>query len=56
LAHVEIETQGTRTAGMTVIDQRDLKEVPAPNCDMLIGLDADVAWQVIVESVAHFSH
>lgn len=56
LAHVEIETQGERTAGMTVIDQRDLKEVPAPNCDMLIGLDADAAWQVIVESVAHFSH
>ncbi len=41
--------QGVRTAGMTVIDQRDLKEVPAPNCDMQIGLDADEAWQVIVE-------
>ena len=28
LAHVEIETHGHLTAGMTIIDQRDLKEVP----------------------------
>ena len=46
---------GTLTAGMTVIDNRDLKEVPEPNCDLQVGLDADDAWQVVVEAVAHFS-
>lgn len=55
LSHVEIETVGTLTAGMTVIDNRDLKEVPEPNCDLQVGLDADEAWQVVVEAVAHFS-
>ena len=54
-AHVEIETQGRLTAGMTVIDQRDLKEVPDPNCDLLVGVEADAAWQVVVDSIAHFS-
>ena len=54
-AHVAIETQGLLTAGMTVIDQRDLKEVPDPNCDLLVGIDADAAWQVVVDSIAHFS-
>lgn len=55
LAHVEIETQGERTAGMTIIDQRDLKEVPDPNCDWLTGIDADAGWQIIVEAIAHYS-
>ncbi len=55
LAHVEIETQGLRTVGMTVIDQRDLKEVPEPNCDLQVGVDADAAWQVVVDAIAHFS-
>ena len=54
-AHVEVETGGHLTQGMTVIDQRDLKEVPEPNCDWLTGLDADAAWDVVVESIAHFS-
>lgn len=56
LVHVAVETAGLLTAGMTVIDQRDLKEVPDPNCDMLVGLDADAAWHVVVEAIARFSH
>jgi inosine-uridine nucleoside N-ribohydrolase len=55
-AHVEIETQGRRTAGMTVIDQRDLREVPSPNCEWLTHIHADAAWDVVVEAVQHFSH
>ena len=54
-AHVEIETDGHRTLGMTIIDQRDLKEVPPGNCDRLTSLDADAAWQVVVDAIAHFS-
>jgi len=55
LHHVEIEVQGARTRGMTIIDQRDLREVPDPNCDVLTGIDADAAWQVVVDAIAHFS-
>ena len=55
-AHVEIEMHGRLTAGMTVIDQRDLKEVPDANCDWLTGIDAAAGWQVIVEAIAHASH
>lgn len=53
--HVEIETQGHRTLGQTVVDLRDLKEVPTGNCEWQTGLDADAAWQVIVSSIASFS-
>ena len=55
LAHVEIEVQGLRTAGMTIIDRRDLKEVHEPNCDLQVDIDADAAWQVVVDAIAHFS-
>jgi inosine-uridine nucleoside N-ribohydrolase len=54
-AHVVVETQGRHTAGMTVIDQRDLKDVPDANCDWLTHIEADAAWDVIVEAIAHFS-
>lgn len=54
-SHVQIETHGTITAGMTLFDDRDLKEVPEPNCEVLTDLDADAAWQVLVEAIAHFS-
>lgn len=53
--HVEVETVGTRTRGMTVIDQRDLLEVPGANCELQVDLDADAAWDVVVESIAAFS-
>ncbi len=56
LAHVEVETQGRLTAGMTIIDRRDLREVPEANCDRLVDLDAGAAWQVVVDAIAHFSH
>jgi len=56
LSHVQVETAGELTAGMTVIDQRDLLEVPDPNCDVQIDLDADAAWDVVVEAIGAFSH
>ena len=55
LAHVAVETNGDLTRGMTVIDQRTLVERPEPNCDRLVDLDADAAWAVVTEAVAHFS-
>jgi inosine-uridine nucleoside N-ribohydrolase len=55
LSHVAVETNGELTRGMTVIDQRTLVELPEPNCDRLVGLDADAAWAVVTEAIAHFS-
>ena len=49
--HVTIETRGEHTRGMTVIDRRDLKERPAPNCTVLERVDADAAWQVVLQSI-----
>jgi inosine-uridine nucleoside N-ribohydrolase len=55
LRHVQVETAGALTAGMTVIDRRDLIEVPDPNCDIQVDLDADAAWDVVVEAIGAFS-
>lgn len=53
--HVVIETQGEHTRGMTLIDQRHLIERPATNCDVLTAVDADAAFDVIVQAIASFS-
>ncbi|MEX2627877.1 MAG: nucleoside hydrolase [Ilumatobacteraceae bacterium] len=50
--HVAVETHGELTRGMTVIDQRTLVDRPAPNCDVVMGVDADAAWQVVVDAIA----
>ena len=52
--HVDIETTGTHTRGMTVIDTRTLRDVPAPNCDVLTDVDASAAWEVVVAAIASF--
>ncbi len=54
-AHVGVETAGRLTRGMTVIDDRQLLERPAPNCDVLETVDADAAFALIVEAVRAFS-
>jgi inosine-uridine nucleoside N-ribohydrolase len=52
---VAVELNGELTRGMTVVDQRTLVERPAPNCDRLVSIDADAAWSVVTEAIAHFS-
>ena len=39
---------------MTVIDERTVRDRPAANCDVLTTVDADAAFAVIVEAIAHF--
>jgi inosine-uridine nucleoside N-ribohydrolase len=51
LAHVEVETAGQITRGMTLIDDRALVERPAPNCRVLQTIDSDAAFELIVEAV-----
>ncbi|MDQ3738478.1 MAG: nucleoside hydrolase [Actinomycetota bacterium] len=49
--HVTVETVGHDTAGMTVIDQRQLVERPAANTDVLAKLDADAVWGLVTEAI-----
>jgi inosine-uridine nucleoside N-ribohydrolase len=55
-AHVVIELTGTHTRGMTVIDERDLREVKDGNCDVLMTVNAQEAFDVMTEAIAHFSY
>lgn len=53
--HVAVETRGRHTVGMTLIDVRTLLERPDPNCAVLTSLDADAAFDVVVQAIASFS-
>lgn len=53
--HVTIETGDGPARGMTIIDQRLLIERRAPNCDVLSGVDADAAFDVLHRSIERFS-
>ena len=54
--HVEVETEGSSTRGMTVIDRRNLRERPDSNCTVVWDVDAERAFNVIVEAIAAFSN
>jgi len=53
--HVVVETRGRHTVGMTLIDSRRLIDRPDPNCAVLTTVDADAAFDVVVQSIASFS-
>jgi inosine-uridine nucleoside N-ribohydrolase len=53
--HVRVETRGELTRGMTVIDQRTITDRPAPNCDMLVEVEAGEAWDVVLDAIAAFA-
>lgn len=53
---VDIVTDGEHTRGMTVIDRRTLLDRPAANCTVLDDVDADAAWQIVVDAVAAATH
>ena len=52
--NVRVETRGELTRGMTVIDQRTITDRPVANCDVLVAVDADQAWDIVLESVVAF--
>jgi inosine-uridine nucleoside N-ribohydrolase len=54
-AHVEVETHGHLTRGMTVIDNRGLIERRPPNCRLPIDVDADAGFALIGEAIAQYS-
>jgi inosine-uridine nucleoside N-ribohydrolase len=53
--HVDVETHGSLTRGMTVIDRRTLVDRPAANCTVVEGLDVEGAWSVVIGSIASFT-
>jgi inosine-uridine nucleoside N-ribohydrolase len=50
--HVSIETHGRHTAGMTVIDRRDISDREPPNVHVLEHVDADAAWAIVLDALA----
>lgn len=52
MRHVAVETRGEHTAGMTVIDRRDISDRDDPNVRVLERVDSDAAWQVVVAALA----
>jgi inosine-uridine nucleoside N-ribohydrolase len=49
--HVRIETRGELTAGMTVIDRRDISDRGTPNVHVLDRVDAGAAWELVLASL-----
>lgn len=49
--HVVVETAGIHTAGMTVVDRRDISDRQPPNVRVLERVDDGAAWAVVVESL-----
>jgi inosine-uridine nucleoside N-ribohydrolase len=49
--HVVVETVGEHTAGMTVIDERSLIERRAPNCEVLVDVDDEAAFDVVIDAI-----
>jgi inosine-uridine nucleoside N-ribohydrolase len=53
--NVAVETAGTLTRGMTVIDARTVRSRPEPTCDVLARVDAAAAFDHVVAAIASFS-
>jgi inosine-uridine nucleoside N-ribohydrolase len=53
--HVAVETAGQLTRGMTVIDERSVRNRPPPNCEVLTTVDADAAFEHLLASIAAFT-
>lgn len=49
--HVTVETRGVHTAGMTVIDRRDISDRERPNVHVLDRVDADTAWELVLDAL-----
>lgn len=55
MSHVVVELNGTHTRGMTLIDERDLREVKDANCEVLMRVEAEEAFDLMIEAIAAFS-
>ncbi len=51
--HVDVETEGSLTRGMTVVDERPGTDA-SPNCEVAYSLNADAALALIVDAVCSY--
>jgi len=51
---VQVETTGTHTRGMTVVDQRPRRSPPPSTCHVLFHADSPAVWELIVEALASY--
>lgn len=49
--HVDIETAGRHSTGMTVIDRRKISDRDAANVHVLEQVDDEAAWQIVIDSL-----
>jgi inosine-uridine nucleoside N-ribohydrolase len=50
--HLVVETAGRYTRGMTVVDQRPMLRMHAPNAQIVTAVDADAAFDLIIDAAA----
>lgn len=50
--HVVVETSGRHTAGMTVIDRRDISDREPANVHVLEHVDGRVAWDIVIDALS----
>jgi inosine-uridine nucleoside N-ribohydrolase len=48
---VVVETAGTHTRGMTLVDQRDLIDQPSPNCEVLMTVDGSAVLELVASAL-----
>ena len=53
-AYVVIEVSGTHTRGMTLVDRRPLKSLPAPNVNVVETVDDDAVFALLTSTVASY--
>jgi inosine-uridine nucleoside N-ribohydrolase len=49
--HVAVETAGSHTRGMTVVDERDLRDPEPTNCHVLMTVDAPAVLDLVVAAL-----
>lgn len=49
--HVAVEIRGEHTAGMTVIDRRDISDRRPPNVHVLERVDTEAAWRLVLAAL-----
>ncbi|MGB0114427.1 MAG: nucleoside hydrolase [Ilumatobacteraceae bacterium] len=53
--HVVVETRGEHTRGMTVIDQRTILDRRAANAEVLVDVDDDAVFDLLIDAIARYS-
>ena len=53
-AHVDVELTGTHTRGMTLVDNRPIREALPHNVDLLETVDVDAFFAVLTAAIASF--